>query len=1245
MTEWLAYLFAADVKTRWTSLRSGTWTIDDEGRIVVKWPPMCREVLSTVRYPLPELPEDAPWISVALVNLSLERPEDLSFRSCESFMDYAAMWQTIHNRILVYWRQAYQLHVEGHLNLTRFPEIDVPTRVCNTMAATTRSFVLKPGESVKCDLALYMMSHELMNLVDQATVNKIKFSNLPGIQYIAFETDFGPSRRVEEAVEITIRLKSDKNVRNKFPLGLFIRGGRPILAWSYIDGRTGRAEVKRLNQRSSEYYMIGDRHTTVNGVQKRPSYLASRNIVLLRILGRHTWDQGVDELEILVELYPPPPPSNRRYWEWEPVLINKWTNKKFVAVTIRPDIRKVSLEEALPRCFLTVRRTSVSQLIHLTSDEGNIIGYMDCPEIQDEENNSQDEDDQSRDADDQEDEHQHPDPSDGTGYEIRPATDREGSQPNSGTGGGRQRMISGASEGPPDEASGGQVKESESLPVETFPVDPVEPEVEKIRIGTNSIREAFTNWVLVHASTSPFTMQGFQKYGDIIAFLCMYDSAENSLFVYKASELEPFKLTLLPGFENAHLKKDGPHRYVADSAQLIALTITWTEPVAPSTHITVPPGAIIGRWISDGNAVVHANRSRQRLRGVYVSGPRCDTEEKENDEVFSLQPVTPMPDYMRSFDSFNAAIPRMKKPKETLLKTEIDEENRTKSIKVEKMEAVPMKSILQRAPEENFGVATKNVLFKDFEEEADCDDREQAFLRRSTREGDRSEYKSASASIGLKEKAMLMSLVDKWPKISMDATRNHFLKFEFVTFLQEITRALGAKYDISKAERDLTDIWYISIADDVKDLLAACWPLLKNLSFDTTPQPVLNCMAPQEEPTIVFKKDSLQSAVLEVVYMSSAYKSAVKQICDAIRVPLSTSIASVDDIYKIMLALSRYNSFLQGDRRLPLVGPLSYHGLMVAALNPQLKGSMQLLEAVRVDKMDEAQHAMFTLNPDAFLHLNLTQLIDLIKTASRSVPKPMDTGGHAMGGGGIKKSTSVMPVGTESVKKTAGDQEQVALMKEQIEYLKLGNKLQEENQSLLKQTSGDISEVTKMIRKSNATNEATYRLLIENEKRAIDATGQHFKFAGIGVPQSVQAPLSANDIEKRMESNRREQIKEGTPAMRTNRTEEIKEVSQQEAIIKTNGPGSINLTCNQFARTGKCTFGDKCKYLHVAPNTSDRVLRSSSPQLKGAKRVQYVNAISALSRPQDAQEVNQLFYSLCEDSSDEEGTESRDPVF
>jgi len=268
----------------------------------------------------------------------------------------------------------------------------------------------------------------------------------------------------------------------------------------------------------------------------------------------------------------------------------------------------------------------------------------------------------------------------------------------------------------------------------------------------------------------------------------------------------------------------------------------------------------------------------------------------------------------------------------------------------------------------------------------------------------------------------------------------------------------------------------------------------------------------------------------------------------------------------------------------------------------------------------------------------------LIKTASRSVPKPTESGSHAMGGGG-KKPTSIMPVGTEPAKKTVTDNEQVALMKEQLEYLKLGNKLQEENQGLLKQTSGDISEVTKMIRKSNATNEATYRLLIENEKRAIDATGQHFKFAGIGIPQNPPAPLSAIDIEKRTEPNRREQLREGTPAMRTNRTEEIKEMSQQEAIIKTNGPGSINLTCNQFARTGKCTFGDKCKYLHVAPNTSDRVLRSANPQIKGARKEQYVNALSTLSHTPDDQEVHQLFYSLCEDSSDEEGTESRDPVF
>jgi hypothetical protein len=45
---------------------------------------------------------------------------------------------------------------------------------------------------------------------------------------------------------------------------------------------------------------------------------------------------------------------------------------------------------------------------------------MNCPEIQDEENDSPDGNDKPEDADNQEDEHQHPDPSDGTGSEIRP---------------------------------------------------------------------------------------------------------------------------------------------------------------------------------------------------------------------------------------------------------------------------------------------------------------------------------------------------------------------------------------------------------------------------------------------------------------------------------------------------------------------------------------------------------------------------------------------------------------------------------------------------------------------------------------------------------------------------------------------------------------------------------------------------------------------------------------------------------
>jgi hypothetical protein len=162
---------------------------------------------------------------------------------------------------------------------------------------------------------------------------------------------------------------------------------------------------------------------------------------------------------------------------------------------------------------------------------------------------------------------------------------------------------------------------------------------------------------------------------------------------------------------------------------------------------------------------------------------------------------------------------------------------------------------------------------------------------------------------------------------------------------------------------------------------------------------------------------------------------------------------------------------------------------------------------------------------------------------------------------------------------------------------------------------------------------------MENTKKFIDAAGSHMKFSGYAFPQGSPPPMSSNDVAKKTETNRSEQLREGPPAMRTNRTDEIEDISPQGAILKTAGPGSIKSTCNQYARTGKCTFGDKCKYLHVAPASSDRVLRSAEPQVKANKRTQYVNALAAYINDTDGQDANQLFYSFCDDSSEDEGVE------
>ena len=299
MTQWLAYLFVADPKQRWSALRMGTWTTDDGGEIVINWPDLCREVLDTMEYPLPEIPECASWIASTLMDINWDNQEDLSLRACDKFQDFVMMWQTVYNRLLLYWRRSYQSHVEEELKLIKLPAINFPTRSYDAMATTTRSFVLLPEESVKCDLALYMMSFEIMGGVDQATVNKIKISNLPGLEYIAFETNFRPSIRVEEAIEITVKFKSNREARKKYPLGLFVPSCRPLFAWAYTHGLTGRAETRTLHQRIPEYFMVGNRHTTVRGMKKRPAALTSQSIVLIHILGEHKWAQGDAEVEIL----------------------------------------------------------------------------------------------------------------------------------------------------------------------------------------------------------------------------------------------------------------------------------------------------------------------------------------------------------------------------------------------------------------------------------------------------------------------------------------------------------------------------------------------------------------------------------------------------------------------------------------------------------------------------------------------------------------------------------------------------------------------------------------------------------------------------------------------------------------------------------------------------------------------------------------------------------------------------------
>jgi hypothetical protein len=316
---------------------------------------------------------------------------------------------------------------------------------------------------------------------------------------------------------------------------------------------------------------------------------------------------------------------------------------------------------------------------------------------------------------------------------------------------------------------------------------------------------------------------------------------------------------------------------------------------------------------------------------------------------------------------------------------------------------------------------------------------------------------------------------------------------------------------------------------------------------------------------------------------------------------------------------------------------------------------MQLMESVRAERMTVDERIAFDTSPPfSFSHLELPGVISLITQVNRSIPisdlKDKDSSSAAAR---KTQTQAIMPVGTTS------KQSLEELVATQTDLLK----------QLVLQSSETKTELT-TVKDAVSTAQAAYMreaqrilglskdtqdLVVANGKQIINATTAPSKMFGSVLPQlnytgegGMYKPTDASLAA----------LQQGTPSTRDNRAEVTPRISPQSGIMQTtkrdstkapahsnnsdNSPqdssgNKINSACFEFAKTGRCKYGDTCKYLHVPsqqPPTSDRVTRSATRAgrftLPAEKAVLFLEALS------QGADTRQSFFEFAVPSEDSE---------
>jgi hypothetical protein len=414
-------------------------------------------------------------------------------------------------------------------------------------------------------------------------------------------------------------------------------------------------------------------------------------------------------------------------------------------------------------------------------------------------------------------------------------------------------------------------------------------------------------------------------------------------------------------------------------------------------------------------------------------------------------------------------------------------------------------------------------------------------------------------------------------------------------------------------------------------------------------------MKPEEKADVDFAKGSLQEAVIRTVIDSDSYRNLISRVKQSLNLSPPISINGVDDIYRLMKFIAMHNSYLPVSTKLPLMGHLSFHSILVSALAPTLRDRMQFMEAMRSERMTSEERVTFDTSPPfSFSHLDLPGVITLITQVNRSIPihemKEKDSSSTVSR---KLQPHAIMPVGTTG-KNTL--EELVATQTDLLRHLVLQSS----------ETKSELATVKDVVSAAQAAymreaqrilglSKDTQDLVVANGKQIINAATSPSKIFGSVLPQlnytgegGMYKPTDASLAA----------LQHGTPSTRDNRAEVTPHISPQSGIVQTtkrdstktppqsdNSPqdhsdNKIKSACFEFAKTGRCKYGDTCKYLHVPsqqPPTPDRVTRSATRTgkftLPANKAVLFLDALSA------GADTRQSFFEFAELSDDPESVD------